>query len=366
VLLGKILRIDVNPPVGSGPYVSPSSNPFYGAVPGRDEIFALGMRNPWRFSFDPLTGAQWVGDVGQGAREEVDTPISSGGNYGWRVYEGTQCTTLDQSLCVPTNYVAPVFDYGHTNGRCSITGGYVYRGSQSALPAGMYVYGDYCTGEIFGWDGSTQRILLDTALNISSFGEDEQGELYVVNLGGTVSKIVSVAPCTYALSPSGQNFASGGGTGSVAVTADTGCAWTAASNASWVHVTSGSSGGGAGTVGYAVDVNTSTSARAGALTIAGQTFPVNQSGSAGCSFSISPVRATLSGAGGSGSVSVSATPGCGWTAVSGDPWITITSGATGSGAGTVTYSVDPYTGRQGNRNGTIRIAGQTLTVRQSR
>ena len=100
MLLGKILRIDINPPAGSGlPYVSPSTNPFYGTTPGRDEIFALGMRNPWRFSFDRMTGQLWVGDVGQGAREEVDTPILSGGNYGWRVYEGFACTNNDPALC---------------------------------------------------------------------------------------------------------------------------------------------------------------------------------------------------------------------------------------------------------------------------
>jgi len=198
VLLGKILRIDVNPPAGSGvPYLSPPTNPFYGSTPGRDEIFALGMRNPWRFSFDRITGQQWVADVGQGAREEVDTPIVAGGNYGWRVYEGTRCTNNDPLLCNPMNYTLPIFEYSHMSGRCSITGGYVYRGSGHALPDGTYVYGDYCSGEIFAWDGSTQSVLLDTTMNISSFGEDEQGELYVVDLRGTVSKILLLAtPCT--------------------------------------------------------------------------------------------------------------------------------------------------------------------------
>src|SRR5439155_2571278 len=136
------------------------------------------------------TGQQWVGDVGQDAREEVDTPIVKGGNYGWRVYEGFGCTNNDPGLCNPQNFIAPLFDYGHTAGRCSITGGYVYRGAQGTLPSGTYVYGDYCSGEILTWDGSLQQVLLDTTLNISSFGEDEAGELYVVNLGGSVSKIV--------------------------------------------------------------------------------------------------------------------------------------------------------------------------------
>ena len=197
VLLGKILRININPPPGSGPYVSPPDNPFFGATAGRDEIFAFGMRNPWRFSFDRLTGQQWVGDVGQGAREEVDTPIVSGGNYGWRVYEGSLCTGNDPALCIPSNFKPPLFDYSHSDGRCSLTGGYVYRGSQNALPAGTYVYGDYCSGEIFAWDGNTQKVLLDTTLNISSFGEDEDGELYVIGLGGSISKIVPTVACTY-------------------------------------------------------------------------------------------------------------------------------------------------------------------------
>ena len=227
VLLGKILRIDINPPQGSG---LPVRFAFHESVfrddPGRDEIFALGMRNPWRFSFDRLTGQLWVGDVGQGAREEVDTPILSGGNYGWRVYEGFACTNNDPALCNAANHTLPVFDYAHLNGRCSITGGYVYRGSSGALPAGTYVYGDYCSGEIFSWDGSTQTVLLDTTLNIASFGEDEQGELYVVNLGGTLSKIVPTVSCTYPLLDMGTFI--DGGTGGVSVTAGTGCEWTAA------------------------------------------------------------------------------------------------------------------------------------------
>lgn len=366
MLLGKILRINVdNPDAGAGTlYSSPSDNPFVN-LPGRDEIYSFGWRNPWRFSFDRGTGQQWVADVGQGAREEVDTPVVRGGNYGWRVYEGAVCTNLDPSLCIPGNYLFPVFDYTHVNGRCSITGGYVYRGTQGTLPAGTYVYGDYCTGEILAWDGSTQSLLLDTAMSISSFGEDEQGELYVVNLGGTVSRIVSTSPCTYAIAPASQAVGSAGGPGNVAIAAGTGCAWTAVANASWLRVTSGSSSSGNGTVDYSVDVNTAAAPRSGTLTVAGQTFTVDQSAAAPCTYSISPTRATFLQGGGAASVAVTAAPGCAWTAVSNASWITI-GGASGSGSGTVTYAVSTYTGNPKNRNGTMTIAGQTFSVKQSK
>jgi len=279
VLLGKILRIDVNASQAPGVhYASPSDNPFFGPTDGADEIFALGMRNPWRFSFDRLTGQLWVADVGQGSREEVDTPIINGGNYGWRVYEGTACSNNDPALCNPNNYIFPIFDYLHLNGRCSITGGYVYEGSLNPFPAGTYVYGDYCSGEIFAWDGTAQTVLLDTALNISSFGEDEQGELYVVNLSGSISRIVSSVPCTFAISPTRTTFEVNGGADSVTVTAPDGCAWTAASNATWMTITSEASGNGSGEVTYSVAPYTGKPRnRNGTMTIAGQTFSVKQS-----------------------------------------------------------------------------------------
>jgi len=363
VLLGKILRIDVNQP--GMPYASPPDNPYVG-IGGRDEIFSIGWRNPWRFSFDRTTHQQWVADVGQGAREEVDTPIVKGGNYGWRVYEGFACTTIDPALCIPSNYIFPIFDYTHSGGRCSITGGYVYRGTQGTLPPGTYVYGDYCSGEIFAWSGTAQSVLLDTALNISSFGEDQAGELYVVNIGGTISKITSTTPCMFSIAPTNQSFGASGGTGNIAVTAGNGCMWTAVANASWIHVTSGASGNGNGNVGYSVDANPSSSARNGNLTIAGQTFTVSQSGTAACVFSISPTQATYPKAGGGGSVAVTAAQGCGWTAVSNAAWITIIGGASGNGNGTVTYSVARYTGKPNTRSGTVTIAGKVFSVAQSK
>ena len=200
-LLGKFIRININ---DTPTYSIPPGNAFTGAnttlcdednpATGNpcQEIYAYGLRNPYRFSFDRGgTGQLYAGDVGQGAIEEIDI-IASGRNYGWRVYEGTQCTNLGPAACTSANFTMPIFEYRSdlSNRRCSITGGNVYRGTQGALTPGTYIYGDYCSGEIFAGSGPT--VLLDTTRNISSFGEDEAGELYVVGLGGTVEKIVSL------------------------------------------------------------------------------------------------------------------------------------------------------------------------------
>jgi uncharacterized repeat protein (TIGR01451 family) len=188
-LLGKVLRIDVNQP----PYASPSTNPFFGATPGRDEIYAVGLRNPWRFSFDRATAQLYVADVGQSAREEVNI-VTLGGNYGWRVFEGTVCTNLGPAPCSTPSFTGPIAEYGHTGGRCSVTGGYAYRGTATGLPPGAYLYGDFCSGEIFLFHNGVAQLILDTDLKISSFGEDESGEHYVVNLNGTVSRITTPLP----------------------------------------------------------------------------------------------------------------------------------------------------------------------------
>jgi len=186
-LLGKMLRIDIdNPQSETVPFSSPSTNPFYGATDGRDEIFAVGLRNPWRFSFDRMNADLWVGDVGQDALEEIDI-LTLGGNYGWRVYEGTQCTTLDP--CGGSNYTFPIAEYPHSNGRCSIIGGYVYRGPDKSLPAGAYVFGDLCTGEIMMLKDGVQTVLMDMNATVVSFGEDESGEIYIVTYEGIIYHI---------------------------------------------------------------------------------------------------------------------------------------------------------------------------------
>jgi hypothetical protein len=183
-LLGKMLRINVD----SAPYAIPDGNPYKGAAPGRDEIYAIGVRNPFRFSFDRDTGQLYVGDVGQGAREEIDI-VTAGMNLGWRILEGTRCTGLDP-LCGASGLTPPIVEYSHSGGRCSVTGGYMYRGDEGTLDDGAYVFADFCTGEVFTFKSGVMSVLFDTALNISSFGEDEDGEIYVVNLAGTVHKLV--------------------------------------------------------------------------------------------------------------------------------------------------------------------------------
>jgi glucose/arabinose dehydrogenase len=183
LLLGKVLRISVD---GAKPYAIPPDNPFVGRG-GRGEVYALGFRNPWRFSFDRGTGLLYAGDVGQGREEEVDI-VRRGGNYGWRTVEGNLCFS-PASGCKRAGLTPPIATYRHTGGRCAIMGGYVYRGRAVPGLAGTYVYGDFCSGEVFGLRGGRSTVLLDTGLSIASFGEDEAGELYVVDLGGGIWRV---------------------------------------------------------------------------------------------------------------------------------------------------------------------------------
>lgn len=191
-LLAKMLRLDVDNPAAGKTYGWPADNPFASGVGGRPEIWAWGVRNPWRFSFDRLLGTLWVGDVGQDAWEEIDV-MAGPGNYGWNVMEGTHCYE-PASGCDPSGTLLPVYEYPHSEGR-SVTGGYVYRGARLPELYGRYVFGDYANGRIWAlsWDGEavTQNVLLsDTDLPISSFGEDAAGELYVVALSGTLHRLV--------------------------------------------------------------------------------------------------------------------------------------------------------------------------------
>jgi len=180
-LLGKILRLDVDK---GDPYGIPPTNPFVGQAGTRPEIWAYGLRNPWRISFDKSTGDLYIADVGQGSIEEINVQraASKGGeNYGWRCFEGTHAFKLD-GCGDATQYVQPVVEYNHDEGRCSVTGGYVYRGSKNPALVGNYFYGDYCNGQLFyasQADGKwTQTLAAKTPYSISTFGQGSDGEVY--------------------------------------------------------------------------------------------------------------------------------------------------------------------------------------------
>ncbi|MBJ10865.1 MAG: hypothetical protein CMP66_05335 [Flavobacteriales bacterium] len=199
-MLGKMLRIDVD---NGNPYSIPSDNPFVGSINTLEEIWAIGLRNPWRFSFDKQTGDMWIGDVGQNAWEEInfqDANSSGGENYGWRCYEGF--APFNSSGC-NNSYVDPVQVY-ENNGwpnDCSVTGGYVYRGTQFPNFVGHYVFTDYCTGKFFtiydnlggaGWTTTTQE---DTQYGVSTFGEGNDGELYFADINtGIIYHIIDNSP----------------------------------------------------------------------------------------------------------------------------------------------------------------------------
>lgn len=186
-LLGNILRIDVDNTSGALNYGIPRDNPFVGENNIREEIFAYGLRNPWRISFDSETGALWAGDVGQGALEEIDI-IVSGGNYGWKLFEGTSCFSGN---CDVNGLIAPIYEYARDNpDDRSVTGGYVYRGDTVTALAGKYIYGDFVSGRIWALetDGSVNQLVTASGLSISSFGVDDNQELYVINFSGEIYK----------------------------------------------------------------------------------------------------------------------------------------------------------------------------------
>ena len=186
-LLGKLLRIDVD---GGDPYAIPAGNPF-ATSGGAKEIWALGLRNPWRFAFDRSAGLLYIGDVGQGAWEEVDVqPASQGGlNYGWRIMEGAHC--YNPANCSSAGLVLPAVEYDHSNGQCAIIGGFVYRGTRFPALAGQYFYADLCAGWVRSLTYAGGAVTGQTSWNLDvspgsplSFGEDARGELYLLTGGG--------------------------------------------------------------------------------------------------------------------------------------------------------------------------------------
>jgi glucose/arabinose dehydrogenase len=185
VLLGKMLRIDVTS-AGTVTYAIPATNPFVGNAAYRPEIWALGLRNPWRFSFDRMTGDLYIADVGQDLYEEIEVQPASGSggeNYGWNIMEGLHC--YNASSCNSTGLTMPVAEYDHSGGNCAVIGGNVYRGALYPALQGIYFYGDYCSGRIWGMKraGSTfaTRLMLESGMVISTFGEDEEGNVYVAD-----------------------------------------------------------------------------------------------------------------------------------------------------------------------------------------
>ena len=195
-LLGKILRLDMD---HGSPYTIPATNPFVGDTSARAEIWDYGLRNPWRFSFDRSNGYLYIADVGQDSYEEVDVELSGGVgrvNYGWNVMEGLHC--YNATSCNTAGLTQPVLEYPHTSGACAIIGGYVYHGKLVPMLTGEYLYADLCTGFVRSFQYASGRAgnLLDwstqlsTGTNVSSFGEDGRGEVYIINLGGNVYRIV--------------------------------------------------------------------------------------------------------------------------------------------------------------------------------
>ena len=189
-LLGSILRIDVDSQENGKAYGIPDDNPYVGNGEGfREEIFAYGLRNPWRFSFDSETGDLWAGDVGQNALEEIDI-IENGHNYGWNIMEGDQCYPEGTS-CDTDGLELPVFTYPHANNNRSITGGYVYRGDDLPALTGYYVYADFVSGRIWALDTSDlenpdNKELIDSDFRISSFGVDADNEMYITSFDGNI------------------------------------------------------------------------------------------------------------------------------------------------------------------------------------
>ena len=193
-LLGSILRIDVSATDSEHPYGIPVDNPFVGLVDGtREEIWAYGLRNPWRFTFDKANGQLWAGDVGQKGYEEVNI-IRPGINYGWNIREGLHCYQPIEPSCNQKDLEPPIQEYSHKSGDCSITGGYVYRGERLPSLSGAYIYGDFCSGKVWalrynGTEVTEHLELVNSGIQISAFAEDQNGEIYILSYGKQIYQL---------------------------------------------------------------------------------------------------------------------------------------------------------------------------------
>jgi len=208
-LLGKVLRIDVNTPSSGRNYGLPADNPFVGNTSAKEEIYAYGFRNPWRFSFDPVTDQLWLGDVGQGRREEIDI-VEKGMNYGWDIMEASLCHE-PSSGCNMTGLTLPVWEYDRSLGQ-SITGGHVYRGANVPELVGAYVYADFVSGRIWSlrYDGvnpAQNSLIRDTSLGIAAFGVDQNNELHICAFDGKIYRFQPTITSTNPNSPQlAQNY----------------------------------------------------------------------------------------------------------------------------------------------------------------
>lgn len=194
-VLGKLLRIDVDSTDPGLDYAIPPSNPFVGTMGAREEIWAFGLRNPWRFSFDRATGDLFIADVGQNQFEEVSFEPAGdpgGRNYGWDCFEAS--SSFEPAGCPASGFTFPILEYSHADGDCSVTGGYVYRGEAYPILRGVFLFADFCTGRLWGAEpdgqgGWQMELLLDLPFNVTSFGEDETGELYVLEFNSSNGKV---------------------------------------------------------------------------------------------------------------------------------------------------------------------------------
>jgi glucose/arabinose dehydrogenase len=387
-LLGKMLRIDINvPDFDTIGYQIPPDNPFVDniPIPALDEIWAFGLRNPWRFSFDDPArggnGALIIADVGQNHYEEIDyEPAGQGGrNYGWSTYESVHLNPAVQVTPAYTPVTNPIFEYDHSVGS-SITGGFVYRGGAlGAAFDGRYFFADLTgrvwsvgvstggTGEGNFFDLVEHTAALGGGSNlglISSFGVDAAGELYILSYSR--NRIFKIAgPCTFSVSPTSSTFGPAGGSGAIAVTTQPGCSWTGASLNGFVHVTSGTPGSGSGALNYSVfpstgAPNATTPDRSGTIAVAGQTVSVSQTG---CSFSVGAVAAAFGASAASSQVGIAAPAACPWNVTGLPAWISTRSGGSGAGSGSWTFDVQ-QNGTLMPRNATMQVAGNSFFVNQ--
>jgi glucose/arabinose dehydrogenase len=282
-LLGKMLRVDVESTPGT--LRIPPDNPFLAETSARPEIWARGLRNPWRFSFDRAAADLWIADVGQNIYEEINVqPAASRGgeNYGWKIMEGRHC--YDSSTCSTQGLTPPVIEYSHSLG-CSVTGGYVYRGARFPGLWGNYLYGDYCSGVIWAarWNGAEyeNRVFLESGFQLTTFGQDEAGEIYVNDtLTGRIYRLEPtpgspLEQCSYSLNADGHSFPATAATASLEITTAANCAWDASSTAPWLTLDSLRAGAGNSTLQFTIAAN-SGPARSTTLRIAGLSYAMTQ------------------------------------------------------------------------------------------